>query len=356
MSAHHREDPPAREQFEIRALRQSEADAVPVMWNAAWGGEDRNPYPLSHGLWDERLESRHHDPSLLLGAFAGGQLVGVAYGKLPRSHWQPPNGGWVSLLAVVPAFQGRGLGTRLTAHLLSLLAQRGASAVRFGGDADHLLPGPPQESGAATWRLLRRFGASFGGAEHDLHLDLRSPLPEAPLPAGWRLRLDDPQLAAATTNELFPGRWAEEVNDYVAAGVTPLILERDGEDAAADPALAQGFCVIFQGGERLTSPGLLWASALGRELESTRQRPVALGAIGPLGIAAEARGAGVGLAMVRAAAQHLKDNGVTDVIINWTGLTKFYGRLGARLWRSYQHTQAAMPPHETLLALSKERG
>lgn len=337
----------------MRPLAAAETHLVPELWNAAWGGSPTNPYPLSAELWREKLGSRHHEPSLLLGAFESGELLGVTYGKLPRSHWQPPNGAWVSLLAVDPRWQGRGLGARLLARLLLSLGERGATALRFGGDADHLLPGPPQESGPATWRLLRRFGARFGAAEHDLHLDLRPELPAAPLPASWRLRSDDPRGAAESAARLFPGRWSEEVADYVAAGAVPITLERHVSGEASSSATPEGFCAIFHGGERVTSPGLHWAEALNRELAGPEGRPVVLAGIGPLGIAPEVRGTGAGLALVRGAAQHLRERGATDAIINWTGLTKFYGRLGARLWRSYQYADAAMPGRELLAAMAE---
>lgn len=349
--------------FEIRALDAAEAVKVPAVWNAAWGKQEQNPYPLTPRLWQERLASRHHDPALLLGAFADGELAAVAHGKLPRSPWQSADACWVSLVAVAPPHQHRGLGTHLLAQLLSLLADRGATVIRFGGDADHVLPGPPQESKPAVWRLLRRFGARFGAAEHDLLLDLRRELPAAPLPPGWRLTYGDARGAAAVTTRLFPGRWSEEVADYAAAGAVPVILEQfepvGGERPAEDgrePATAVGFCAMFRGDEAVTSPGLHWGQALERELEAATGGPVRLAGIGPLGIDASVRGSGLGLALVRGAAEHLRERGATDVIINWTGLTGFYGRLGARLCRSYQRAEATMPPPETLAALAAASG
>src|SRR5690606_18959937 len=135
----------------------------------------------------------------------------------------------------------------------------------------------------------------------------------------------------------------------------PITLERQANVGAAGSAYAEGFCAIFHGGEKVTSPGLHWAEALKRELAGPEGRPVVLAGIGPLGIAPEGRGAGAGLALVRGAAQHLRERGSTDAIINWTGLTKFYGRLGARIWRSYQHTEAAMPSQDLLAAMAEGR-
>jgi predicted N-acetyltransferase YhbS len=292
---------------------------------------------LSQAVWQERLASRHHDQSLLLGAFDDGELIGIAYAKVAASPWQSRDTGWLALLCVEPGWQGTGVGTRLAAAAVRSLRARGCSQLRFGSDADHFLPGLPQEACAAAWRLARRLGGVPTNAEHDLLLDLRTTLPPAPLPPGFRLRDDRPESGLAFVTAAFPGRWAEELGDYIAGGATVITIERDGADDASDQAPAQGFCMVFQGSERVTSPGLLWREALVAELGPRSPR---LAGIGPLGVAPDVRGAGAGLALVRGAAAWLQDRGHTDAVINWTTLTGFYGRLGARVWRTYQRVNA----------------
>src|SRR5690606_27700481 len=214
---------------------------------------------------------------------------------------------------------------------------RGCSHLHFGGEADHLLPGLPQEAGPAAWRLARSLGGVPTNTEHDLLLDLRAALPTAPLPPGFTLRDDRREAGLAFVAATFPGRWTEELRDYVAAGATVITLERTDADHATGSAPAYGFCAVFRGGERVTSPGLLWSDALTAELGSGSTR---LAGIGPLGVAPDVRGAGAGLALVRGAASWLQERGHTDAVINWTTLTGFYGRLGARVWRTYQRVQA----------------
>lgn len=338
---------PAGDEATIRPLTRTEQQFVPALWNAAWTaatrhegdphGVDRNPYPLTQALWQERLTSRHHDPALLLGAFDGDRLVGVAYAKASVAHWQTPSMGWLALLCVAPDRQGGGIGTRLARVVVDLLRERGCVHLRIGGEADHLLPGLPQEAGAAAWRLARALGGVPSNAEHDLLLDLRVDLPPAPLPAGFDVRDDRGDAALAFVERQFPGRWAEEVAGYLAAGATTITLERTEAPGTA-PAL--GFCVVFAGGERATSPGLLWSRALRAELGA---QTVRLGGIGPLGVAQDVRGAGAGLALVRAAATWLAERGTTHAVINWTTLTSFYGRLGARVWRTYQRIDVSPP-------------
>ncbi len=317
---------------EIRVLGPSEAETVPTVWNDAWG-ED-NPYPLGTALWRERLASPHHDPELLVGVVEGGVVVAYAQGKRPVSHWQPGNLAWVSSFAVRRSHQGRGLGTATVRGLLDRLAVHSPAEVHFGSDADHLLPGAPMEAPPATWRLLRSVGARFSNCEHDLHLDLRPELPEARLPPGWRVRQGDDAGALAFVRATFPGRWAEELATYLKGGATVFTVEREPAEDAGSSAGAEGFCVAFPGGESVTSPGLHWQDALQREYPAGR-----LAGIGPLGTAPDARGLGLGIGMVREAAQALKERGVTDVVINWTTLGPFYGRLGARVWRTYQRAR-----------------
>ena len=346
----------------IRPLTPDENDLVPSLWNAAWaakaghggahgggaqgGGAERgghNPYPLSHSLWRERLGSRHHDQSLLLGAFEAGELVGAVYAKVGVSVWQPTDYGWLALLCVARHRQGSGIGSSLAAAAIRSLRERGRSFVKLGGEADHLLPGMPQEASPAAWRLARRLGFSPTNAEHDLLLDLRLDLLPAPLPSGFTLRADRPAAALACAERVFPGRWAEELAGYLAAGATAITLEQAARGSADEPAPAQGFCVVFQGGECVTAPGLLWREALLADIGTPSTR---LGGIGPLGVDPAVRGAGAGLAMVAGAAAWLKARGATDAVINWTTLTGFYGRLGARIWRTYQRMSVAPIPQE----------
>ncbi len=321
----------------MRTLSGRAAAWVPELWRSAWGPPKRDLYPLEDRVWLERL-SFHHQPELLIGAFAGQRLVGVAYGRLPGGvEWLPADVGWVSLLAVAGPWQGRGVGTKLLGELLSRLRAGGAKRFRLGSDANYLLPGPPQESSPALWRLARRAGARFLAAEHDLHVDLRAPLPAAPLPAGWTVRDDDPEGALEFVARTFPGRWTNEVEAYLGAGATVLTLAKETPRDAGSPAKAEGFCALFWGDEAVIGPSLYWRGALGGS-----DGAASVAGMGPLGISESARGGGLGLGLVRAGAARLQQRGATDLLINWTTLTTFYGKLGARVWRTYQRAEGPL--------------
>jgi len=315
----------------IRELTPAEAATVPALWASAWGQVPL--YPLEERVWAERL-TLHHRQDLLIGAFVADEPVGVAYGRLPTGAWLAQDVGWVTLVAVAAAWQGKGIGTCLLDELLARLRAGGATRFRLGSDANHLLPGPPQESSAALWRLARRAGARFTAAEHDLHIDLRRPLPPAPLAPGWRVRSDDPDGAMRFVAHAFPGRWTHELEAYIDAGGTVLTIAREADTAAGDSAEAYGFCAIFQGEESLLGPSLYWRRAVTSDIG-----PVRVAGMGPLGVSDEVRGTGLGLAIVRAGAEWLQERGATDLLINWTTLTTFYGKLGARVWRTYQRAE-----------------
>lgn len=326
----------------IRPLAAPERDLVPGLWNAAWrttaGSHGPGQLVLTERVWRERLR-RYHDDSLLIGAFDGGELVGVAYGRASDAGqtagtWQPQGVGWLSLLAVKPEWQGAGVGTALARALVLVLAQRGCHTLRFAGEPNHLLAAIPQSAPAAMWRLARRLGARFLAAEFDLHLDLRPGVKGPDLPAGWRLSSTEAGAGLAFVERAFPGRWASEVAERLEAGATIITLLDERESPAGNSAKAEGFCMVYLGDERLVAPSLSWASSLAPTPD------LRIAGMGPLGISEEARGQRLGLALVARSAAWLRERGATDVFIDWTSLTGFYGSLGARVWRTYQRAEA----------------
>lgn len=343
----------------VRPLTHAEQSAVPALWNAAWGAGNRRLEPagaparpaapdalvLSQRVWRERLQA-YHDDDLLLGAFDEGELIGVAYGRASDAgaagSWQPPGVGWLSLVAVKPQWQGAGVGTLLATELVDRLRSRGCHTLRFGGEPNHLLAAIPQAAPAAAWRLARRLGARFLAAEFDLHLDLRPPVEALELPAGWRLSDSEPAAGIAFVQRAFPGRWAEEVAQRVAAGATIITLHGPEVGSVASSAIAEGFCMVYRGDEGFIAPSLAWTGSFDAVAGAPADASVA--GMGPLGISEEARGRRLGLCLVAGAATWLKERGATDLFIDWTSLTGFYGRLGARAWRAYQRAEAPIPP------------
>lgn len=315
----------------IEELRGATAEELARVWNASWAVSGTNPYPLHARLWRARSGAAGVAPPLVFAAHAGGEAVGFAAGRLGERSWGEAGVGFVTLIAVAAPWQGAGVGGRLLDALLARLSEAGGTTVRVGGGPGHLFPGVPQEAPLAAWRLLRRRGVRFERAYHDLHLDLRAPLPAAPLPPGWRVRSDQESRALDFIAVVFPGRWAHEAAAYAATGAELLTLERTAAPAGQRVA---GFCLLFPASGPL-GPSISWSGVEGAA-------PAGAYGMGPLGVAPSVRGGGLGLAFVRAAAAHARERGAEELIIDWTDLEAFYGRLGARVLRTYQAAEGAL--------------
>jgi GNAT superfamily N-acetyltransferase len=142
--------------------------------------------------------------------------------------------------------------------------------------------------------------------------------------AGWRCAPGQPgQEEALLTflNTSFPGRWHWHLADSVARGAS---IEDVTLLLAPDDTVS-GFAATWHFASPLLGPSTNWHLALGPRF----------GGLGPLGIAASARGHGRGLALVAAATTFLYQRGVIECAIDWTTLLDFYARLGFTPWRSY---------------------
>jgi len=48
------------------------------------------------------------------------------------------------------------------------------------------------------------------------------------------------------------------------------------------------------------------------------------------------------LALLDRSIQHLGALGAQEIIVDWTGLTRFYGRLGFSTWKRYRHGEKVL--------------
>ena len=309
----------------IGPLAPTELGALAQLWNAAPAASGRlgARLPLGERALRRWWSSPDTDAALTFALRSdGGRLLGALLARAPNRAWADARVGHVSLLVVDRELRGQGLGRALLGRALEALAERGRGTVRLGADPEHLMPGVPLDADDATWRFLLRSGAVPGVVEHDLRVDLRAaPAPAAP-GEGLRLVDDDPAAAVAFVERCFPGRWADEMRASAAAGV-PLLTLRDDADATL------GFAAAYRLEDAQLGPSLTWHEAL----------PGPVGGLGPLGVDPERRGRGLGLALVRAGLAWHHARGARDVVLDWTTLTPFYGRLGARAWRSYQRAE-----------------
>lgn len=301
---------------------------VARLWCAAPAAVGRlgDAFPLGERALRRWWASPDTDQALCLALRQGERLVGALLARAPTRAWAPPDLGHVSLVVVDATLRGRGHGGRMVAAAADALAARGRSRVRLGADPDHLLPGVPVGVDDATWSALLRLGAAPGAVETDVLVDLDAlaaeTLAAARLDPHGGVRVEAaPERVVEFVGRTFPGRWHDEVRRYAEAGVTLLAL-REGDDVL-------GFTAAFRPDDAHLGYGLTWLPAL---------RPGA-GALGPLGVDPAARGRGLGLAVVAEGLAWQRAQGARDVVLDWTTLTPFYGRLGGRVWRAYQRAE-----------------
>lgn len=306
----------------------ADAPALVALWNRALGAR----FPLSARLWGQSVEG---DPNWRAGdglvlRLPDGTIAGFALTRRfhQREHYPAMapifDLGWIMALVIAPELSGQGYGGQLVAAAEAHLRQQGATHCDLGGSLGHFLPGPPADDERAL-RFWQRHGYQPDRLVHDLHRSLfdwqTTPLD---LPGGWRCAAGQPGQEGALLAFLdtsFRGRWHYHLADSLAHGasIEDVAMLFTPEDTVA------GFVATWHAASPLLGPATNWHPALGSNF----------GGIGPLGIAAVARGHGRGLAVVAAAVTLLHRRGVVECAIDWTTLTDFYARLGFVPWRSY---------------------
>ena len=309
---------------------------VIAVWNAAIGGS----FPLREIVFVQNATaSAHFDPEGLWVAVAPAQrVVGMSLAKVAR---EPLAGdgwlfdrGWISLIAVHPKFQGRGVGRALLSRAEAFLRARSRRRSILGGDPGHFLPGVPQEEAALAF--FAATGYSFEGEAYDLRrsvagyatpaevtkaLDAHPDLQIRPLRPGEEAQL------LAFLDAAFPGRWRYTVARFLEAGGA--IADIMG---VVRGLAVLGFAHLFHPASPVVGPSMTWAS----------NGTASAGGLGPMGLAPTLRGRGLGLALLDRSIQHLGALGVREIIVDWTGLTRFYGRLGFSTWKRYRHGEKVL--------------
>lgn len=225
--------------------------------------------------------------------------------------------GSIVLLLVHPNWQRRGVGTALLESATGRLRALGARVVHLGsGGGSHVWPGVPADLTSAvrffesrdwTWDHqvtdltadLRRYVAPEGVLE-------RAAVADITVAVGGPL---DREEALAFERRHFP-RWLR----FFEEGGEAILLARDGRGEVVGSLLfaGPGRCSVF------------WP-ILGDDMAT----------IGCVGVAEQARHAGIGSALVVGASERLRDLGAGMCHIGWAWRPELYERSGYRPWRDY---------------------
>lgn len=337
--------------LDLRPYRPEMTSGMIDAWNAACGEH----FPLSEALFRQNTaEDPHFDPAGCWVACDPGDrgvrgfCVAKVAGEPLGTDGLLEDRGWISMIAVHPAVQRRGIGTALLRKAEEFLHGRGRSRAILGGDPGHFFPGVPAETargpagGSGTVPADGPAPAFFTASGYRLRgeaYDLRRSLGAYRTPSRVRaaaaaqpdldvrpLRRGEEPALLAFLDAVFPGRWRYTLGRFLAGGgeISDVMgIVRHGS--------VLGFAHLFHPASRWIGPSIAWA----------RHRAQA-GGLGPMGLAPALRGHGLGLVILDGSVRHLARLGVEDMVIDWTVLLDFYGRLGFVPWKRYRHGERAL--------------
>ncbi|MCP4537030.1 MAG: AI-2E family transporter [Chloroflexi bacterium] len=119
-----REQAKLRKQVQIRLAQTTDKPAVEAVSAQIWEGDDYIPQ-----VWDAWLADPHGE---LIVAELVGQIVGIAkLSRLADDEW------WMEGLRVAPAYRGRGISSKLHAHLVEKAREVGQGTLRFGTSSEN---------------------------------------------------------------------------------------------------------------------------------------------------------------------------------------------------------------------------
>lgn len=331
----------------LQPYESAAAPHVVRLWNEAIGAT----FPLREAVLRQCLEenpsARPTDGCL---AWAGdGSLVGFGYVGIHRLGLPETvefrGRAQIQAVVVDPALRRNGIGRRMVGHLVAIARDEGATRLGAAGGMFYLWGGIPDDLPGAS-----AFCAAIGFELGDVSWDLRGNVGELVVDdasdellrrSGLRVepaRATDTPAALAFLLAEFGGEWWHETTWFLDQGGDPstLLLLRD-----ADRSIV-GIARIHRPDVRPIGPPHFWAA----------RRAPAAGGLGPIGIAASRRGAGLGRALLVTALDRLRRQGLTDVVIDLTSLLGYYGSHGFSPWLTWR---TATAPLERLAASIRDR-
>lgn len=314
----------------LRPYEPAAARDVLALWARAIG--DR--YPLREEVLRDAIEGNPgHRPEDAAVLWEGRRAVGFGYLTVLRDAGPEMAGrrgrAWLEAVVVDPGRRREGLGRRIVASLAGVAAEAGAGELESGSGFFYLWPGLPVDLADAA-PFAKALGFAATGRSWDLRGDVAGLDDRAAqtLVADAGLRFvsaaasDRATLLGFLLDE-FGSEWWHDIGWFFDRGGDPgdIVLLRDPADAIA------GFARLHTPASRPIGPPMFWLD---------RRSPRA-GGLGPIGVAAALRGRGLGLALLTLGLGRLRDGGLHDVVIDFTDLLDFYGRVGFRPWMEFVH-------------------
>ena len=302
----------------INLKKYEKLEAIYQIWNAEYG----NIYPISAELFNRNIENIYEKASYV--AVDDGKLIGFVIGKVWHDVYKIKGYdeiGWISLIYVTPKYRKQGIGTKLLSMCENALIEYGVSIINLGKDYNNYFPGLPIDL-VKIQPWFQKRGYEFTYQTHDLISRTNKKIGiknnNFKFISADKINKD---LVIKFIESCWPGRWTKEAIDYYNNGGNGneyLVCINDKNEICAFSKVCYPTTSI-----KHISNSHTW-----------RARFEALGGIGPLGVAPSYRGMHLGYDIVAASVNALVEAGVSDIIIDWTGLLDFYRKLGFEVWKS----------------------
>jgi predicted N-acetyltransferase YhbS len=295
-----------------------------LIWNAEYG----NIYPITAELFDRIIENIYMKASYVV--VSNEKLIGFVIGKVWQDDYNIKTYekiGWISLIYVLPKYRNQGIGTKLINLSIDALKEFGVHTINLGKDYNNFFPGLPIDLAKyRTWFQNRGF--EFLYLTHDLITrNNKNKLPLVNKQFEFKdASTVDKELVINFINSYWPGRWTKEAIDYYKNGGSG----REYQICVNEKNEIIAFAKVCYPNTltKCISNSLTW-----------RARFDALGGIGPLGVSPTYRGQHLGYDIVVSSVNNLINFGISDIIIDWTGLLEFYRKMGFEVWKVYFYLQ-----------------
>ncbi len=312
----------------IELASLSDISRLVTLWNASFGAN----WPLTERLLRQTLENdpfyeaaghfvaRENDEIVGWALCKSNKLAGPELGRFQ-------NRGGIGALCVHPNFQRRGVGTQLLERCEDYLRKHDSPLTTLYFP-HHLLPGIPADSPSGV-AFFKKHGYEGFTPCVDMWRELSTyELPEKAVAAMQqnptveirRAREDEANRVLDFVSREFPGGWTYSAKSHFARGgkASDIIVAVENSEVI-------GFCHTSDWRSSWLMPNIYWHELLGERF----------GGLGPIGIGAEHRKRGLGLAICAVAVEELKRAGVEKMAIDWTTLVDFYGQMGFTVWKTY---------------------
>lgn len=304
-----------------QTFRSADFDALTSLWNEFYPAEFRITAEL---LEQNTVKSPVFDwGTSQIEVDDAGQVLGfVAFKRSAASLYKGPSLDQAHMSAL--AYRDPRVAVDLVADAKKILRNRGVNRVVFGADSRHFWPGCPSGFGPICSFLMVE-GFEESGHVFDLERDLADYSMPNPAPSAFQYRPlsteDDIVALRVFLESEFPGRWFYDTMEKVRLEEDPSCVF-----GSFSGSKIVGFALVQNERQKVPIGGAVWNQSLSEHW----------GALGPIGVADEYRGVGLGHGTLGMALEHLKSLGVRRCIIDWTTLEDFYGRHGFEITRRYK--------------------